>query len=80
MCGIIAYLGNKTATKILFEGSTILQNRGYDSAGISTISSNGYLITTKCATSDSIKYLAEMLHLHNDNKIGVAHTVIRKIY
>jgi len=78
MCGIVAYLGYREAKDILIEGLTILQNRGYDSAGISTIDSDGNLITTKNAskdtTSDSIKYLAETLYQHKNNKIGIAHT------
>lgn len=34
MCGIVGYIGNKSALKILIEGLTNLEYRGYDSAGI----------------------------------------------
>ena len=34
MCGIIAYKGKKDAVKIVYEGLTNLQYRGYDSWGI----------------------------------------------
>ena len=38
MCGIIAYVGNKSnAGKILFEGLHTLEYRGYDSSGIALI-------------------------------------------
>lgn len=78
MCGIIAYIGNRLATRVLIEGLIILQNRGYDSAGIATLSSNNQLTITKRAsqntTSDSIQYLSEMLYLHNENSIGIGHT------
>ena len=37
MCGIIAYLGYKPGIKQAYEGLLILKNRGYDSAGISSI-------------------------------------------
>lgn len=44
MCGIIAYLGYTPGIKKLYEGLVILQNRGYDSAGISTVAVNKFII------------------------------------
>src|SRR3989338_2734913 len=40
MCGIIGYVGEKKAAPILFEGLKRLEYRGYDSAGICTISNS----------------------------------------
>ncbi len=78
MCGITAYIGNKNAAQIILEGLIILQNRGYDSAGISTINDNNKIITTKSAskntTCDSIKTLTELLDNHGCNNIGIGHT------
>ncbi len=37
MCGIVAYVGQKPAKKLLLEGLKRLEYRGYDSAGIATI-------------------------------------------
>src|SRR5689334_5919305 len=37
-CGIIGVVGTEDASGIILEGLTILKNRGYDSAGIATIS------------------------------------------
>lgn len=34
MCGIVGYIGKKSATPFLIEGLTKLEYRGYDSAGI----------------------------------------------
>ena len=34
MCGIVGYVGNKTAVNILLEGLTSLEYRGYDSSGV----------------------------------------------
>ena len=41
MCGIIGYTGNRPAGPILLEGLHTLEYRGYDSAGIAVIGSNG---------------------------------------
>jgi glucosamine--fructose-6-phosphate aminotransferase (isomerizing) len=37
MCGIVGYIGPKTATEILLEGLRKLEYRGYDSAGVATL-------------------------------------------
>ena len=37
MCGIVAYVGSRQATPIVFEGLKRLEYRGYDSAGIAVI-------------------------------------------
>ena len=37
MCGIVAYLGKKTAQPILIESLKRLEYRGYDSAGVALL-------------------------------------------
>lgn len=78
-CGIVGYLGADPAVDHLLEGLHILQNRGYDSAGIATINSEGDLVTSKFAsvgsTSDSIAILkTEAPGAHNKDTVGIAHT------
>ncbi len=45
MCGIVAYLGKKTAQPILIEGLKRLEYRGYDSAGLALVNSGAIKIT-----------------------------------
>ncbi|MDP2438028.1 MAG: hypothetical protein Q8P67_19975 [archaeon] len=61
------------------DGLRALQNRGYDSAGITTIdTSSETLITTKFAsvgtTNDALDRLASSLEVHGNNHIGMGHT------
>ena len=46
MCGIFGYVGNKECVSLLIEGLKKLEYRGYDSAGIATIS-DGHLTISK---------------------------------
>ncbi|EGG23203.1 glutamine-fructose-6-phosphate transaminase [Cavenderia fasciculata] len=77
-CGIIGFVGKEEAFNYLIEGLSILENRGYDSAGVTTISSNSELVTSKYAslntTSDAISRLKTVSHLHKGHIIGIAHT------
>lgn len=77
MCGIVGFIGNESSVKYLIEGLTILENRGYDSAGISTLSKDRNLLTTKFAsvgTSDAIEQLKAHMSEHQGHVIGIAHT------
>eukprot|EP00742_Colponemidia_sp_Colp-10_P003687 GILJ01003925.1.p1 GENE.GILJ01003925.1~~GILJ01003925.1.p1 ORF type:complete len:697 (+),score=134.08 GILJ01003925.1:1936-4026(+) len=78
-CGIVAYIGEDNAVPHLLEGLTILQNRGYDSAGVSTVDADGkVMLTTKYAsagsTSDSIDLMKKDASKHQGHKVGIAHT------
>jgi len=77
-CGIIAYIGKEEAFPFLIDGLTILENRGYDSAGIATLDQNSQLVVTKFAststTSDAISRLKTHRTSHEGHKVGVAHT------
>ena len=57
MCGIIGYLGSDLYKEYLISGLKLLQNRGYDSVGISCIC-NGELNTIKFASKTTCDALA----------------------
>ncbi|XP_026191154.1 uncharacterized protein LOC34622859 [Cyclospora cayetanensis] len=78
-CGIVGYIGTGNVEPVLMEGIETLQNRGYDSCGMTTIDNEGQLITTKFAsrgsTSDCIQLLkTEAPAVHGGHHIGIAHT------
>jgi len=79
MCGITAYIGRYEAFKYILEGLIILQNRGYDSAGITTLDhSTQEFITTKFANdfgkTNSLEKIKDKFEKHSGNKIGIGHT------
>ena len=49
MCGIFGYIGRSEATPILIDGLRRLEYRGYDSAGVATLTNNGQMELRKCA-------------------------------
>jgi glucosamine--fructose-6-phosphate aminotransferase (isomerizing) len=72
MCGIVAYLGKKSAQPTLIEGLKRLEYRGYDSAGVGLLS-NGEIKIKKC--SGRISSLEEILEEPNSNEtLGIGHT------
>ena len=70
MCGIIGYIGNKTAQDILLNGLKRMEYRGYDSAGNSTL--NGGLHVSKC--KGKVKDLKTILKNVQEGSIGIGHT------
>ena len=74
MCGIIAGISPKIVD-ILLLGLKQLQNRGYDSAGITTVN-DGKFHTTKYASGEksALEKLDNEKEKHTTASIGIAHT------
>tara|TARA_B100000035_G_scaffold311203_1_gene320354 strand:+ start:3960 stop:5783 length:1824 start_codon:yes stop_codon:yes gene_type:complete len=76
MCGIVGYLGIENYYDYIINGLKLLQNRGYDSAGITYIYDNN--LTTKKYSSSQISNSIELLEnnivLKQESSIAIGHT------
>jgi glucosamine--fructose-6-phosphate aminotransferase (isomerizing) len=77
MCGIVGYLGNDAFMQYIFSGLKLLQNRGYDSVGMSCIQ-NAELNTVKFAstfTFDSLDKLEQStMNKEYNSHCAIGHT------
>jgi glutamine---fructose-6-phosphate transaminase (isomerizing) len=73
MCGIMGYVGDREASFILFQGLKRLEYRGYDSAGIATVTDGGRLEVRRCVGKlDNLERLLRESPLQGT--IGIGHT------
>jgi len=79
-CGIAGVVGtgNNDARAFLLEGLTVLKNRGYDSAGIATLSPSNDMTVAKYASdgdnADGIELVRKHSAASSGHHIGIAHT------
>lgn len=71
MCGIVGYIGNKNASKVLIKGLKRLEYRGYDSAGVALMNGKLEVAKGEGKVSQLEKKLKRNPILGN---IGVGHT------
>jgi glucosamine--fructose-6-phosphate aminotransferase (isomerizing) len=72
MCGIVGYIGTRSATDILMEGLRKLEYRGYDSAGLATVL-EGELHCVRA--KGKLQNLQDKLTgIDNPARLGIGHT------
>ena len=73
MCGIVGYIGREQASKIILEGLSKLEYRGYDSAGMAVYDGEKITITK---AAGRLKALDELTHGGEtmSGTVGIGHT------
>jgi glucosamine--fructose-6-phosphate aminotransferase (isomerizing) len=72
MCGIVGYIGEKSATPLLIEGLKRLEYRGYDSAGVAIM--NGAGVETRKEAGKISRLESVLANSPVEGNMGIAHT------
>ncbi|MDD6039453.1 MAG: glutamine--fructose-6-phosphate transaminase (isomerizing) [bacterium] len=74
MCGIIGYIGHRNVEEVLLKGLQTLEYRGYDSAGVVLLDSNGTAQVQKCVGKVQNLIVQCKKAPVNDALCGMGHT------
>ena len=72
MCGIVGYIGKREAAPIVLHGLLALEYRGYDSAGVATVTKTGGLVTKRVGRVKSLEQALEDQPVSAN--LGIGHT------
>ncbi|MBN1758518.1 MAG: glutamine--fructose-6-phosphate transaminase (isomerizing) [Chitinispirillaceae bacterium] len=73
MCGIVGYVGSNDAYPVLIEGLSVLEYRGYDSAGIALVKEKGLEVYKDKGKVDNLRSITTQIG-KNSFGTGIAHT------
>jgi len=73
MCGIVGYIGAKSALEVVLAGLKHMEYRGYDSAGISLVTENALFTRKKAGKLGNLQELLTEPGIPSSN-LGIGHT------
>lgn len=73
MCGVIGYIGKKSAAPILLTGLKRMEYRGYDSTGIATLETSGVIVSKKQGQVVNLEAIVDISRVHRGS-VGIGHT------
>ncbi len=73
MCGIVAYVGPRSCTSLLYQGLRKLEYRGYDSAGLSVLVDGQIEVVRAVGNMDSLEQELKG-NGHAEARLGLGHT------
>jgi len=73
MCGIVGYVGGKSALEVVVEGLRRLEYRGYDSAGVAVVSDQTLHVAKKAGKLGNLEKLLAEEQLPSSS-LGIGHT------
>jgi len=70
MCGIIGYIGSRSAPTLLIEGLKRMEYRGYDSAGVAVMNGNGVETRKAAGKISQLERALSASPVHGETGIG----------